>query len=257
MAQPAPDTPDTSRQPASCDRHPSMAAIAICSTCHKPLCHHCHASDLRGFCVCLTCRESKEQEPGTPWDDEQSSSATSAFSETLYNALRSPSTFWDPISARAKARPAVLFGLLCIALGITMQTVWQFALDPEYEERMREAMAFAPPGNTLKVLALARVAIIAPIIFFLHTSILNSAIKLAGGKTRYALTARIVGYACAAYALRFIPPIFGLPIGQMLMIMWLYNIELAGVMRYCQLERMRAMVVVLGAIIGSILLGLL
>ncbi len=234
-----------------------MGAIALCSRCGKPLCHHCHASDLRGFCVCFSCRQEKLEGPGTPWDDPESPSAINAFSETFYDALKSPSTFWESIPVHARPLPAVVFGLAWIALGITMQTVWQFALDEEYVNLAREVMSVKLSGTAIKLLFIARVAIIAPVIFFLHTSILNSAIKLAGGTTRYGLTARIVGYACAAYALRFIPPVYGFPIGQMLMIVWLYNIELAGVMRYCQMERPRAMMAVLGGIVGSILLGLL
>ena len=246
----------TSSSPPRCPLHPGHTAVARCTRCARPVCHRCHGSDLRGFCVCSTCRAALKIRPGTPWDDPESDSAAEAFVQTSWEALRSPQRFFERLSPSAPALPAALFGLSAIALGVTAQTLWQMLLTEDLIARVNQLIGLSLPSRLIKAMLLARVVAVAPFVLAMHTILLNASIKLFGGRARLKLTARITGYGAAAFLFELTPPLFGLPLGQVLMIIWLYQLELAGVQRYSGLERPRAMLATLSALLMSILLGL-
>lgn len=228
-----------------CHQHQDQPSLARCTRCNQDICHLCHGSDLRGFAVCTACRREATR-AGTPWEDTNSESTAAALVQTWWDAIRSPGQFWGPIPADGRWIPAVVFGIIFITLGSFASTTYELLFNEEIDKLLRDAVDNPEvPMSALRALSYARIPIIAPFVFGFHTVMLNAAVGIAGGKADIKTTAKIFGYACAGYTLMLIPPIAQIPIGHMLMIMWVFNIEIAGVRRFYDLSQFRAMFVVI------------
>ena len=254
------DTPSTppseSRPDIACHAHPEYPGIAWCSRCKQPLCHYCFQHDLRGLCVCASCATQKI-ESGTPWDDPSQPSNLGAFADTLFDAIRSPQTFWKEISPRASSLPALCFALICIFAGVAMNYAWLFILEPETMQRVREGLELRFPEQLFKIFIFMRAILITPIHFFIHVVLLHYLVNSFGSGTRvhYHLTTRIAGYSSAAYVLFFIPPINGFPLGQICAFFWLYFLEYYALRRYLEVSNLRANFITLLAILGAFTLA--
>lgn len=218
-----------------CELHPQEQSIAACTTCGREVCHRCHGSDLRGFAVCSTCRGDRE-EAYTPWEDPHHPSAPEALAVTAWGALTSPTKFWEPLRHTPRWLPAFVFGMVCIIFGDSMFTSWEFLLNDRLESLLRENMidpsASKMPSSALRAMSLLRVLILAPVVFMVRTYMLRVSIRVAGGEADWATAARIFGYSCAGYLWMLLPPIAGMPIGHMLMLFWMFNIQIAGVRHF-------------------------
>lgn len=225
----------TENEPRSCSVHEDERSIAICTQCGNEVCHRCHSSDLRGFTICSTCRGEPE-DAFTPWEDPDHPSAPEALAVTAWGALSSPTKFWEPLRHNPRWLPAFVFGLVCIVFGDSMFTSWEFLLNDRLESMLRENMidpnAANMPSSALRAMSMLRAIILAPLIFMVRTYMLRVAIRVAGGESDWATTARIFGYSCAGYLWMLLPPIMGLPIGHMLMLFWMFNIQIAGVRHF-------------------------
>ena len=238
-----------------CQYHPEQPSLARCSRCEAEICHVCHGSDLRGFAVCKSCR-AEATRAATPWEDPKSGSVSGALTQTLWDALRSPTRFWEPFRRSDRWLPAVVFALVFVALGTTMRTLWEFVFNDEIEQLLRSSPGTSDlPGPTLRALSFARVPLVTPLLIGIHTALLQAGLKLAGAEPDWPTTARIFGYACASYVFTLLPPLWGIPIGHMLMIIWLFNLEVRGIQRfYPELGQVRPMVIVLGVSLTAIAL---
>ena len=196
------------QQDVACHTHHEHPAIAWCSRCKQPLCHYCFQHDLRGLCVCSACAAHKIQS-GTAWDDPSQPSNLGAFADTLFDAIRSPHTFWKEISPQAAALPPLCFAMVCIFLGVAMNYAWLFILEPETMQRVREGLQLQLPEQFFKIFIFMRAILITPIHFFIHVVLLHYLVNSfgSGGRVHYRLVTRIAGYSSAAYVLFFIPPI--------------------------------------------------
>ena len=218
-----------------CAHHSAQHAIAQCTCCGEPICHLCHGSDLRGFARCRACH--KDADPPAPlWEDELSPSAPESFALTAFQALTSPSKFWEPVRHNARWLPALAFGMTCIIFGDTLFTCWELLLNPRLEgllrENMLDANAAKMPSAVLRAMSLVRVLLFAPFVFLIRSALLRSALRFAGVQADFATAARIFGYSCAGYLWMLLPPIWEIPVGHMLMIFWMFNIQTAGVRHF-------------------------
>ncbi len=243
----------TTYQPSAarktCTHHDGAPAIAICTECGGDICAACHGSDLRGYCVCSTCRE-KFAPPTTPWEDPNEDYSPSAFGRTLVDVLTSPRTFFQKVRFTGSWAPAVTFGLICMGVGMLFSTAWQMLFFEQYQEILKTVAEES--GATLEMARTAlflAVPIRALLIFVAHVGIFHLATKIAGGHTDLSLSARIVGYASAGYALLVLPPIAEFPLGHFLSIIWVFNIEIGALRMYYRMGIWRAMFVVMATLL--------
>jgi hypothetical protein len=203
----------------------------------------CHRHDARGFAVCAACVKAALP-PAPPWErpDEQTSNID-AFGRTWWAAIRSPESFFHALPEEAPWLPAVLFGLTCMGLGTLCSTVWGLALNERLRELlMQNAVTASVPPAAVRALSFARIPFVVPIIMALHIAMLHTGASLAGAKrARWSTIARIFGYATAGYLFLIIPPIGDFSVGHLLMLVWMFNLETAGLRRFYDLGPWHAM----------------
>ena len=240
-----------------CDVHPERPAIAVCTRCDAEVCGACHGTDLRGFAVCQVCRERivGQQLPGVPWETPQASTTT-AFLRTLARALRHPRLFPVQLITSAPDRssvPALLYGMLCHSLGAMGAMIWTFLLTPGLNNALREAFGPNVPLPLLRGLSFLSIPLVAAMTLFVQIVCLQVAVRLAGGQARWPLTTRIVCYASSAYLFGLIPPIFGFPLGQMLAVIWLLNLEFSALQHLYRMPPIRSVLASTAAFLAAMI----
>lgn len=166
-----------------------------------------------------------------------------AFWRTWWSAIRSPTAFFETLPERGPWLPAVVFGLACMGLGTLMHTIWGLALNDKLRDLlMQSADAAAVTPTVMRTLSFARIPFVIPIIMVLHISMLHTGTSIAGAKRpSWATIARIFGYATSGYIFLAIPPIGEFSLGHMLMLLWMFNLETAGLRRFFDLGPWQAM----------------
>jgi hypothetical protein len=228
-----------------CVHHPAQPAIAICTDCGGDICAPCHGMDIRGFCVCASCRE-KYGPVGTAWENPQTRWSVAGFGRTVVEALSSPRTFYARLNPRASATPAMVFGVICASIGLFFATLWQMLFGNNFDELLLTySEQLAVSTDTTRLYLFASVPMVALFIYSMHVLLLYAALKLFGAQTNLHLTARIVGYAMAAYVLLVFPPLGTFSLGHFLMIVWLFNLEIGAVRWFFNLGFWKSMGVVM------------
>lgn len=188
---------------------------------------------MRGFLICKRCREEVTTEHSTPWETPGEVGPGVAFAQTLWAALRSPRMFFAGLARQQSWLPAVVFGITCVTVGLLFATIWEFMLSEKLNDRLIEIMGQShTPLPALRAMSFARAPLMAPLIVLFHTFSLHAALLIAGVKAQRAEVARIFGFSCAGYAFLLIPPIAGVPLGYVLTMVWLFNLEAAGIERF-------------------------
>ncbi len=241
----------------TCHYHDNQPALAHCTQCEEPICHICHGSDLRGFAVCKNCQR-EVQKPALAWEDPQHEAWSEALLNAIWGPLRAPNQFWNALRPHTNWLPALVFGIVCIIWGNALYTVWEFLLNPELEGSLRENLPASSadlPSPVLRAMSVARVFFLAPFIYAVRVFLLRATLKLFGEDPSWTTPMRIFGYACAGYMWLMIPPIMGVPIGHVLMIVWVFNIEVGGVRHfYPDLGPIKSMFAVLIPMLIAILI---
>lgn len=232
----------------TCTHHEGAPAIAICTQCGGDICAACHGSDLRGYCVCSACRQQLAP-PTTPWEDPNADYSPSAFARTVADVVKSPRTFFNNVRFSGSWGPAVAFGLVCMGLGLLFSTTWQLVFFDQVAKQLSDyAHEMGTTLETVKVAMFVSIPFRMALGFLVHAGVLHGAIKLAGGRSTFKMSARIVGYASAAYVFLLIPPIGEFILGHFLAIIWLFNIEMGALRTYFRLGVWKSMAVVMGTL---------
>ncbi|MFP4599475.1 MAG: YIP1 family protein [Persicimonas sp.] len=240
---------DHARHRRQCVHHEAAPAVAICTECGGDVCAACHGSDLRGYCVCAVCRE-KFAPPTTPWEDPNQEYSPAAFAQTLREVVTSPRSFFQKVRFSDSWLPAIAFGAICMAVGLLSSTSWQFVFFEQANARLAEvATQFNTSVQTVKMLSFVSVPFRVLIGLAVHVGVFHLALKLAGGRTSRAISARIVGYASAGYAFLLIPPIGEFALGHFLAIIWIFNLEAGAIRAYFGLGIWRALAVVMATLL--------
>jgi hypothetical protein len=227
-----------------CAHHPASPAIARCTRCDRDVCIRCHKHDMRGFAVCTTCAQ-EAMPPAPPWErPAEGTSNLEAFARTWWSAVRSPTAFFESLPERAPWLPAIVFGLACMGIGQLFHTIWGLAFNERLHELLMEnALTASVPPSMVRALSFARIPFLVPAIMAVHILMLHTGASLAGAtRPSWNTIARIFGYSTAGYLFLIIPPIGDLSIGHLLMLMWMFNLETAGLRRFFELDPWRAMI---------------
>lgn len=229
--------------------------MAICTDCDQDICGLCHGIDLRGFALCRTCR-ARYGPVGTAWEHPETRWSVAGFSRTLGEVLLNPRTFFTQINPHHTWQPAAIFGVLCMVIGMLFSTLWQHFFNPQFTEILsRYTEQFDIPLETARLYIFASVPLAALINYTLHVFMLFASLRIFGVKTSLSLTARIAGYAAAAYVLLIFPPIGTFGLGHFLMVVWLFNLEVSAVRWFFNLGFWRSMGVVLIPFLSVLMMG--
>ncbi len=209
----------------TCNYHQSSPAIAVCAECGADMCGACHGFDARGFALCPACRG------GVPdtrpdWEAESTAYTPRAYASTLWEILRSPRAYFGEVSARGPWLPAVIFGFISVTFGLLVDRLWKFTFETGFQATLSEytaAQELTP--DELQLLAFLSVPLSALLAGAVHIGALKVAIEVAGADSSWSTTARIGGYALASYLFLLIPPVAGFPLGHLLAVVWLFNLE--------------------------------
>ncbi len=214
----------------SCNYHDDVPAIAVCTKCGEDICGRCHGADGHGLAVCACCRRDAGP-PTVPWESAQQAATASGFIQTVLVALTDPRHFFRRFRhhAHSWAMPAV-FAIICILIGTVVDTLWRKAFSAEYAEPLHDySEQFGLSVEVVELLQFAAIAPGAVVIYFAHTALVYLALQAFGiDDAQWPKVARITGYAMASYLLLVFPPIGEFPLGQFLMILWLFNLEVGA-----------------------------
>lgn len=222
--------------------------MALCTECGGDICAACHGSDLRGYCICASCRE-KYAPPTTPWEDPRVDYSPGAFGRTLRDVLTAPQSFFRTVRFSGSVAPAVVFGLICLSLGLVFSTTWRmFLVDPQQLQEFIKQLGEVTHQvgltvHMVKVVSFVVIPLRVALIFGIHTAAVHLGVKLAGKRSTLGLSARIVGYASAAYIFLLLPPIAGFAVGPFLAIIWLFNLQVGALRTYFNLSVGRTILV--------------
>lgn len=239
----------------TCAHHDQAPALALCTDCGADICGACHGSDGRGFALCPACRG---EEPARfhAWEDPGREYSPRTFGRTLWAALRSPSTFFEDVDTGGSLWPPLIFGILTMTVGMLIGRTWKLLLVPEFGASLADMASDQGITETqARVALLVGTPLLAAASAAVHTVLLKVAIGVAGEETDWRTCARIVGYSFAAYALMILPPIAGFPLGHLLVIIWLFNLEAGALEYYFDFGRIKATLVVLAPIFLSMMCG--
>lgn len=232
----------------TCAYHQAAPAVAICTECMSDVCVACHGTDLRGYCICSACRE-KFAPPRTAWENTDTDYSPRAFLATLAEAIKSPRTFFMRIKPFGSVWPAVSFGLIAMGLGLLFSNTWKLVFFDTFGQSLAKMAEEMGVGlQMVKAAMFLAIPVQMALGFLLHLLVLNTAIRLAGGRTRWGLTARIVGYASAAYIFMLIPPIADFMLGHFLAIIWMFNLEMGALALFFRLGPWKTLAVAMATL---------
>ncbi len=231
----------------TCTHHAELPAIAVCTSCGQDICSRCHGIDIRGMALCRPCQREMAP-PAVPWEaDDEETTSLHRFLETAWAALAGPRSFFRRFRRSPSWLPAASFGILCIGIGMLVNTLWQKAFSADYDETL--ATYHAEVGVSPEIIELLMIGAIpfgAVFLYFIHTALFYLAARTfqVDGANWHRI-ATITGYSLAAYLLLVFPPIGEFSLGHFLMIFWLFNLEVSAVRSLFGLGFWRAIGVVL------------
>ncbi|AWV88550.1 hypothetical protein [Bradymonas sediminis] len=233
----------------TCIHHQAAPAIAICTECDGDICAACHGTDLRGYCICAGCRE-KFAPPQTAWEDPQTDFSPATFGSTLWDALKSPRTFFTKVRPTGPAAPAVSFGLISMTVGMLFSNTWKLLFIDAFGEALAElAKEMAASMEMVRASMFLAVPLQVGLAFLLHLGALHMALRIAGARPKLSATARIVGYASAGYILMVLPPIGEFMLGHFMAIMWVFNLQMGALTMHYRLGTWKTLAVVMGTLL--------
>lgn len=256
-------SPPASRAPLpeggarSCARD-GAPAIAVCTSCGVDICAVCHRATLTGYALCPDCGVKLLEVFRTPWESAKGfAQHVHAFGLTSVAVLSSARAFYGSVPPYGPMLKPGFFAVIAYTIGAYAAFLWQWAFVdafPEFVTETAKQTGMAP--ETAFQTLLVALPLAAPVVILLHTALLHASLRLFGAPTRWRLTVRIVAYASAAWLFQLVPPVAEFPIGYMLAIVWLVNIEMIAVRHYFELGVWRSMAVVFVPFVAMTVLGL-
>lgn len=226
-----------------CAYHATRPAIAICSGCGEDICARCHRAALNGYALCATCEGRLEKAMRTRWETASGFfSHVHAFLWTTVAVLSSTRAFFGSMTSRGPWLKPALFGVIAYTIGRSAAVGWQLAFVDSFVSDF--ATQAGIPGDVALFLMIAALPLAGPLFLALHVGLLHVALRMFGAPSDWKLVTRIVSYASAAFLFQIVPPVAEFPIGYMLAIVWLVNVELVAVRHYFDLGMWKSMGVV-------------
>lgn len=236
------------------DEHP---AIAICSGCGEDICALCHRAALTGYAVCAHCGERVAEVLQTRWERASTvPQAMHAFLFTSVAVLGSGRTFFATLPSFGPVFRPILFGAIAYTIGAEAASLWSWLFVDSFPELIEEAAkqtSMTPEAAFAATLVV--LPFIAPFIILLHAVLMHGSLKVFGASARFGLVCRIVGYSSAAYLFQLIPPIAEFPVGHLLTVVWLVNVQMVAIRRYFDLGLWRSMAVVFVSFLVMVAIG--
>lgn len=248
--------PTAASDQTTCTHHEDAPAIARCTECDAAICGACHGADRRGFALCPPCRgEPFEALPA--WERPTEDYTPGSFGRTLWRTIRHPRSFFEGMSADGAWMPAAFFGVIAMTLGLLVDRLWKFTLQPELAETLTQfSSAQQVDPELLRIMVFVTTPVTALIAAAVHVALLKTAIGIADGEPigwRPAL--RIAGYALGSYAFLAVPPVGGLEVGRFLTIVWLFNLEATALQRFWGFDPWKATLTVIIPAFGIFICG--
>lgn len=240
-----------------CAHHDGAPRVAICSVCRKPICLDCHRATLTGYAVCTTCEDAVRESFKTRWETARSvGEHLHAFGWTAVAVLSRGRAFYAATPAFGPAIKPALFGVLCTGIGAFSGTVWQWAFVERFDDFLGQfATDLGIPLSWALPVMIVTLPFVAPMTFLLHLALFHLALRWVGAPTNWTASTRIVSYASAAYLFQVVPPVADFPVGHMLAIVWLVNVEMMAIRQYFRLGMWQSMLVVFVPFVFQILVG--
>ena len=133
-----------------------------------------------------------------------------------------------------------------MGFGLFFNLLWQKAFSPAHGERLEhfhDQLGIAPA--LAELLLFASIPFTAVFLYFLHTLLLYLGLRAFGiHRVSWTLLARITGYSLAAALLLIVPPIGEFSLGHFLMIVFLFNLEVAAVRQFFGVGFWKSMIAV-------------
>lgn len=240
-----------------CVHHDDHAAIAICSACEQDICSTCHRTTVLGFALCSSCEAEVRREILPAWETASSLvEYASAFPTSAWRVMFAGRRFFAWLPPTGGWLRATTFGVIARMIGTTAQVGWSWLLIPGYADEITANVDVSTADAV--TLAFLAIPVVAPLMLFIHCAMLWASLRIFGLRASFRLALRIGGYSSAAYLLYLIPPVAEVPIGHLLMVFWLLNIELVAVRRYFPtISHWRVMGVVFLPFIAATLAGIM
>lgn len=201
---------------------------------------------MTGYALCTTCESKLTEVFRTRWESATGfAEHIHAFAWTAVAVLSSPRAFFTTMMPRGSWLKPAVFGLIAYSLGTYASVLWSWAFVAEFQSLLADyaARAQMPPDAAFLAILLA-LPFAAPLALGAHAMLLHFANRVVGGDSDWRLIVRIASFASAAYLFQIIPPISGFPIGYMLAIIWLMNVEMIAIQHFFKLGVWKAMAVV-------------
>lgn len=241
-----------------CAVHSNHDAIAICCTCHVNICVKCHRYNSLGYAICPACETELENSEKTlfPWESAPLIEMPIAFLKTAKNAMFTPLafftdfSFWHRFDSDRKDGfvRALLFGAICSVFGFSISGLYRYLFIKDFVPQLEEVIAETAPGMSLDTF-LPFLFVLFPLIgitaFLMHWFMLHLGLKLLGSPTSWSLSGRVAAYSSAAYLAFAIPPIAQFPIGYIIAIGFLVQMETTALRIVFQLSAGKTFIAVL------------
>ncbi len=241
-----------------CAVHSNNEAIAICCTCHTHICVKCHRFNSLAYAICPVCEVALQNFEKTlfPWESVAVSQMPVAFFKTVKNVIFSPLafftdfSFWHRFDKKRKEgfSRALLFGILCSVFGVSISGYYKFLFVEDFVPELEKVLAASSPEITLQT-AMPFLVALFPIIglcaFFMHWFMLHIGLKALNIETNWSLTGRITAYSSAAYLALAIPPLAQFPIGYLIAIGFLVQLETTALRIVFQMSAAKTFVAIL------------
>ncbi len=165
------------------------------------------------------------------WEQKEQVGFFRAFWESLKLSMLEPSRFFDSVPMRGGYSNPLLYGLICISLGVVFSTFYQWVFNGfgallQYVANlpMKEVMMSTGFSMMLGVGMLVASPISALINLFLYSGIYHLFLMMLGdGRNRYEATFRAYAYAQGPQLLQLIPFV-----GALVAMVWQYVILVIG-----------------------------
>ncbi|MFB6352436.1 MAG: YIP1 family protein [Bradymonadaceae bacterium] len=225
----------------TCRRHEEAPGLAVCAECGADMCGACHGFDRRGFAVCPACRGDPDRSRPL-WERGEDQYTPRAYARTIWQVIRHPRQFSERIPLEEGWLPALLFGFITMTVGLLVDRAWTLALQPEFLSTLTEYTEAAQdiPRDQLRLMVFLTTPVSVLLAGAVHIGALKAAVDIAGGSASWTGITRIAGYAFGSYLFFLIPPVAGFPIGRLLAIVWLFNLEASALQNHYGFEPWKA-----------------
>jgi len=228
----------------TCALHANHSAVAICCTCQIDICAACHHTNPLGYAICPGCKETLRAFEQTlfPWEQASFSRLPQTFFRTSANVLFKPFSFftdlafWTSFDKQKEGGfgRAIAFGLICTVFGMVITLFYQYLFVDDFLEIVRTTIqendlpAEVNP-DTLLTLLFLMIPLLGILAFLAHWFVLEMGLRLLGAQTKWSISGRVAAYSSAAYLAKILPPIGGYPIGYLVAIGFLIQLETTAI----------------------------